>query len=190
MAALSGTILGQSPTKKALLILDIQDDFTGKQARMPVEPQQANQMIQRLNSLVTRLDPATYEIIYIGNEFRKFDFLNLFRNFAAIKGTSGTKLDNRLVISSKNYFPKNKENAFSNPALNTFLRSKAVTELFITGLKAEACVYSTTKGAIKNGYKVNILTDCIATTSDKKREKMLLRYIKAGATNLNSSTIN
>jgi len=189
MATISTTVSGQSQPKKALLILDIQDDFTGNNARMPMDTFQTNQMINNLNNLVTNLDESSYEIIYIGNEFSKFDFLNIFRNFAAMKGTKGIKQDSRLKIISGNYFPKNKENAFTNPSLDAFLKSKSVTELFISGLKAEACVFSTTKGAIKNGYKVNVLTDCIATTSNRKRDKMLQRYVKAGAYNLSSAAL-
>ncbi|MFC4231456.1 cysteine hydrolase family protein [Parasediminibacterium paludis] len=189
MATLSTTVFGQSQTKKALLILDIQNDFTGSKARMPMDSTQTHQMIHQLNNLVSHLPASAYEIIYIGNEFSKYDWLNIFRNFAAIKGTTGTKQDSRLKIVSGNYFPKNKENAFTNPALTAFLQSKSITELFISGLKAEACVYSTTKGAIKNGYKVTVLIDCIATTSNKKRERMLQKYLKVGAYNLNSTTL-
>lgn len=189
MATISTAVSGQSQAKKALLILDIQDDFTGNNARMPMDTFQTNQMIHNLNNLVTNLDTSSYEIVYIGNEFLKFDFLNIFRNFAAIKGTKGIKQDNRLKIISDNYFPKNKENAFTNPSLDAFLKSKSIKELFISGLMAEACVYSTTKGAIKNGYKVNVLTDCIATTSNRKRDKMLQKYVKAGAYNLSSAAL-
>ena len=189
MATILTAVSGQSQTKRALLILDIQDDFTGNNAKMPMDSVQTNQMIQNLNNLLTKLAPSNYEIIYIGNEFSRFDFLNLFRNFAAIKGTRGTKQDSRLNIISENYFPKNKENAFTNPALDSFLKSKSVKELFISGLKSEACVYSTTKGALKNGYKVNVLTDCISTTSDKKRDRMLAKYMKVGAHNLTSGTL-
>ncbi|HVZ57683.1 MAG TPA: isochorismatase family cysteine hydrolase [Chitinophagaceae bacterium] len=189
MATISTSLSGQPVTKKALLILDIQDDFTGDNARMPMDAVQVKQMIDNLNSLITKLDPSSYEIVYIGNEFSKHDFLNVFRHFAAIKGTAGTKQDHRLKIISENYFPKNKENAFSNPELNAFLKSKSVTELYLGGLKAEACVFSTAKGAVRKGYKVHILTDCIATTTNKKRIKTLPKYVKAGAYNVTSETI-
>lgn len=189
MATVSTSVSGQSQAKKALLILDIQDDFTGNDARMPMDAVQTEDMINNLNNLVASLDSSFGEIVYIGNEFSKYDLLNIFRNFAAIKGTKGTRPDRRLKIVSGNYFSKNKENAFKNPSLDAFLKSKAITELFISGLKAEACVYSTAKGAIKNGYKVNVLTDCIATTSDKKRSKMLQKYLKAGANTIRSAAI-
>lgn len=189
MAGFSTAVSGRFQTKKALLILDIQDDFTGNYARMPMDIIQTNEMIHNLNKLITSLDRSSCEIIYIGNEFSKFDFLNIFRNFAAVKGTKGIKQDSRLKIISDNYFPKKRENAFTNPSFDAFLKSKSVTELFISGLMAEACVYSTTKAAIKKGYKVNMLIDCIVTTSNRKRDKMLPKYVKAGAYNLCSTAI-
>ena len=64
--------------------------------------------------------------VYIGNEFSKNDFLNIFRNFAAIKDSEGCKIDKRLnVVNEKNYFPKNRGSAFVNKNLKQFLESKS-----------------------------------------------------------------
>ncbi len=167
--------------KSALLIIDIQQDFTGENARMPVCKQQASQMIANLNKLTATLDTATTEIIYIGNEFAKWDLLNLFRNFAAVRGTEGTKQDKRLHVVNKVYFAKEKGNAFTNPELDAYLKSKNIQELYLTGLKAEACVYQTLKGAIAHGYQTAVLADCIATTSEIKRDKMIAKYSEKGA---------
>jgi hypothetical protein len=35
-------------------------------------------------------------VVYDGDEYSKFDILNIFRNFAAIKGSEGANQDNRL----------------------------------------------------------------------------------------------
>ena len=82
------------------------------------------------------------------------------------KGTDGTNLDERLHVVNKIYFPKNKGNAFSNPGLNAYLKSKNAVEIFIGGLYAEACIHGTLKVGLKQNYKINILTDCIATKSE------------------------
>jgi nicotinamidase-related amidase len=161
---------------KGLLILDIQNDFTGAKARMPVSKLQAEQMIASLNRLISQSKEKGLEVIYIGNEFSKNDLLNIFRNFAAIKGQQGSAMDPRLQVINKNYFPKSSSNAFSNKALLYFLQEKNITELIITGLYAEACVWQTMKGALKNNFTVTTIADCVASRSDKKREKMLNRY--------------
>lgn len=179
---LSAQTKAQTTMKKdALLIIDVQQDFTGKNARMPVNKQQASEMIANLNRLTANADTNTTEIVYIGNEFKKWDFLNLFRNFAAVRGTKGTKLDERLHVVNQVYFAKKKGNAFTNPLLDAYLRSQNIKQLYLTGLKAEACIYQTLKGAVKLGYETTVLTDCIATTSGKLRDKMIARYQKKGA---------
>ena len=172
--------------KEAILIMDIQNDFTGENAKMPVDKKQAVQIITNLNKLIDKTDTSKTEIIYIGNEYSKWDVLNIFRNFAAIKGTDGTHLDKRLHVVNKIYFPKNKGNAFSNPDLNSYLKSKNVDEIFIGGLYAEACIYGTLKGGLKQNYKINILTDCIATKSDVNKDKIIEKYEKIGAKNIKS----
>lgn len=189
MATISSNSLEQSAPKKALLMLDIQHDFTSEEAKIPMDFLQTTQMINNLNKLLDETDQENVEVIYIGNEFSKFDFLNIFRNFAAIKNTKGATLDSRLKVVSNNYFAKNKQDAFTNPALNTFLQSNDIKELFISGLMAEACVYATIKSAIKIGYKVNVLTDCITTTSIRKKEKTLLKYLQIGAKNIESKDV-
>lgn len=166
---------------KALLILDIQNDFTGPAARMPVDPQQAAQMIAHLNSIINRTGNEM-EIIYIGNEFPAWDPGNLFRRFAAIRGSAGAKQDERLVAKGDCYFSKKSSSAFSNPSLDTYLKTKQVDELVITGVFAEACVWQTMKAAIRKGYRVGTIADCVAAASDAKRTKMLGVYRKAGIT--------
>ncbi len=172
--------------KKALLIVDIQNDFTSLNAKMPVEEKQAAEMIANLNELVNKPYDSALTVIYIGNEYCKFDPLNVFRNFAALKGTSGAQIDQRLQVVSKNYFPKSRGNAFSNLQLDLFLRRSGIDELYIGGLYAEACIYATLKGAIKLHYTTTVLTDCIATKSEMKRAMMISKYDKLGAKTISS----
>jgi nicotinamidase/pyrazinamidase len=175
--------------KKALLIIDVQEDFTGEDAKMPVDSKQAQIMIGNLNKIVDSSNEKNLELIYIGNEYSKYDILNFFRNFACIKGTDGTKMDKNLHIKSQYYFSKNKGNAFSNPSLIDFLNEHQISQIYISGLYAEACIYATVKGAIKNGFQATILTDCIATKTEKKRVDMIGKYKKLGVKTITSEQL-
>jgi nicotinamidase-related amidase len=186
MTMISNNVIGQSQTKKALLIIDIQKDFTGENAKMPVDSIQGIKMITNLNKIIDKSKELDLTVIYIGNEYSKFDILNVFRNFASIKGSDGAKLDDRLHLATKNYFPKNKGSAFSNPNLDKFLKEQNIAEIFISGLYAEACIYGTTKGAIRNNYLTTVLTDCIATKTDAKRNKMIEKFKNLGAKTITS----
>ena len=175
--------------KKALLILDIQNDFTGENARLPVEKNQAVEMIKNVNFLIENSENLGLEIVYVGNEYSVFNPLNIFRNFAAIKNSEGAKLDEKLKIVGKNYFSKTQGNAFSNSSLTEFLRKENIEDVYISGLYAEACVLSSVKGAMKNGFKTSVISDAIATKSESKRKKCLQKYENIGAKVFSSKEI-
>ena len=166
---------------KALLILDIQNDFTGQHAKFPADQKQVIEIIENINKLTSDTQNNNFVPIYIGNEFSKKDPLNIFRNFSAITGTDGCKLDGRLNVASSNYFSKNKSSAFVNESLENFLNAHAINELYITGVFAEACVWATVREALKKDYKVSVLSNCVASGTDKKKRRMIERYKKAGA---------
>lgn len=173
--------------KNALLVIDIQKDFTSSTARMPVSPQQAEHMIQVVNQL--QEEKKDWEIIYIYNSYSRFDLLNIFRNFAAIKNTEGGKMDERLNILSQNLFSKDKTSAFINPKLDLFLKENGINTLYLTGLYSEACVTRTAVAALKRNYKVNIIQDALASKTEKAREKACQRLASAGATILKSGDL-
>jgi nicotinamidase-related amidase len=173
----------------ALLILDIQNDFTGENAKKPVLKSQVAPMIANMNALLNRKSNHDLTVIYIVNAYSKFDILNIFRNFSAIKGTEGADLDLRLQIISDHIFSKEKGNAFSNPNLDIFLRKNNIKHLYISGLYAEFCVWQTIKSALKKEYKVSVLTDCIASQNDLTRQKMIEKYRKFGIETLSSVEI-
>jgi nicotinamidase-related amidase len=165
---------------EALLVVDIQNDFTGQQARMPVDPLQADEMIENINKLIEHAQQLKLLVIYIVNEYTLFDPLNIFRNFAAIQGSEGAKLDSRLIVSNQNYFPKKAGDAFSNPELTSFLKRKGISEVLVAGVYAEACILQTTKGALRNGFSVKVVADAIGTKSQEKRQRCLDEYRKMG----------
>jgi nicotinamidase-related amidase len=167
-------------SKKALLVIDIQNDFTAENAKMPVNKLQGDKMMANINQLIDDSVNQNMTIIYIGNEYGLFNPLNIFRNFAAIKNTEGTKLDARLHVINEHYFSKAKGNAFSNPDLEYFLKSEQINEIYIGGLYADHCILATAKGAQKLQYNVTILTDCIATKSNEKLSDSIEKFKKLG----------
>jgi nicotinamidase-related amidase len=166
---------------KAILVLDIQNDFTRQNGRLAVSQHKAIKIIANLNKIIDESLQTGLTVIYIGNEYSKFNILNIFRNFAAVKGKNGTKIDSRLHVSTKHYFSKSKDNAFTNPGLHKFLKEREITDVYIGGLYAEACIYKTAKAAIMHNYETTILKDCIATRKEARFNKILRRYQRIGA---------
>lgn len=101
----------------ALFVLDVQKDFTGDKARFPVAKNQVKPMIENINKIISNRNQEKMYIIYIGNEFERYQFIsNWFRNQAALKGSPGAQINEQLKIVNNNYFAKNQGDAFSNPS--------------------------------------------------------------------------
>ena len=60
------------------------------------------------------------------------------------------------------FFIKKRNDAFSVLGFDSILKEKGVTKLFIMGINAGFCIYSTAKTAIEKGYKIITSADVIA----------------------------
>lgn len=190
----SGNKIGIYPNpQKALLIIDIQEDYTGntKWSGSPYT-KQSDKYIELVNSTIKKLSGKKTEIVYIKQEFEGFfgkAVATILVGGLTIKGDPGTQVDKRIIRISDNFFSKPVGDAFSNPELETFLVSHQINELYLAGLDAEYCVHRTAKGALNRGYKVNIITDCILLGDMKKWNAILEKYKSEGIILLSSSDL-
>lgn len=129
-------------SSKALLVIDIQEDYTGV---IPV--------------LLTKL----------------------FSHGTAIKGKPGTEFDKRLNIVSENCFTKSMPSAFTNAELKKYLDKNKIEELDVVGLDGKFCVKETVKGAIKEKYSVNLISNAILFKNENKREEVFKSLKELGA---------
>ena len=67
-------------------------------------------------------------------------------------------------------------------AAQFLLRANNITEFFIAGADATACVKSTCYNMSKAGYTVHVLSDCITSYDKKKLSEMLEYYASKGCT--------
>ena len=59
----------------------------------------------------------------------------------------------------------------------------SISEFYITGADAVACVKSTCFNVAKAGHKVNVLSDCITSSYKRKIDDMLRYYESKGCEN-------
>ena len=167
--------------RHALMLIDFQVDFLSDDGRMPVARNQVWPVIEATRLALESAGRAGDAIIAIGNEFRKGDYLmNLLRLGASIEGSSGSRWDERIPIDGIEYLPKWATSAFVNPDLGRWLESNSVKKLTLAGLKANACVAATAKGALERGMKVRILKDAVACGSDGSRAAAISRLERRG----------
>ena len=83
-----------------------------------------------------------------------------------------------LKVVSDYIFTKSKSSALTSEPFAAFIRKHGITEFYLAGADAAACVKSTCFNLTKSGYTVRVLSDCI-TSYDKKKLPELLAYYKS-----------
>ena len=71
--------------------------------------------------------------------------------------------------------------ALTNKELALFLEENAISDLYITGLLAEACIKGTTMAAIRNHYHAVLVEDAVGSKYTKKKLASLLYCERKGA---------
>ena len=175
--------------QKALVVMDMQLDFLGENAKLPIE-NQVEDLIKTVNDIIEDFNGKGYEIIYIRSVFSKNDIANSFRNKAAIAGTTGIEIDPRINIVSENIFDKKRSSAFSNKDFENYLMKNQINELYIIGLMVEGCVYKTAISGLDRKYTVNFIENAVGVWKKKNLEPTKEKLNKKGAKIITYETKN
>ena len=85
-----------------------------------------------------------------------------------------------MKVVSGHIFTKTKSNALTSEDFATFIQENAITEFFIAGADATACVKSTCFNMKKSDYTVHVISDCITSYNKNKIPEMLAYYKSKG----------
>jgi len=175
-----GPRIGNYPAPRAaLLIIDIQEDYTGPQARKPFRG--GDRIVGVSNALLAQAQAKGVVVVYIKNVIDN-PIMSAIMGGLNAPGSPGTEMDRRLIKApGARTFTKNRSDAFSTPELDAYLRENHVDQILITGLDGAYCVNATARGALNRGYKVTLFQDGIATESSKSIEKLAQGWREAGA---------
>lgn len=162
---------------KALMVIDVQEDYTGVFGKQPPLFKNVDAQIKTINRLINNASKSGMKVVYIRQIFDNNFFTRKFIG-RAIDGLPGTEVDNRIKVINSNDFTKKISDAFSNPKLEAFLISSQVNEVYLVGLDAAYCVYYTAMGALNRGYRVTVVEDAVMTR--KNMSDVLTQYEKDG----------
>ena len=151
--------------KKALIVIDIQKDIT----------KNYKEIIDNINNAIDWAVNNHIHVVYIRHE-------NLSAGTRTFKpNTAGAEFTPDLKIVSENIFTKFKGNALTSEAFTEFIRQNEISDFYITGADAAACVKSTCYNLCKANYGVYVLADCITSYNKKKIDEMLRYYERKGS---------
>jgi len=150
--------------KKTLVIIDIQNDMT----------KNYKDVIDNINKSIDWAFNNNIHVTYIRHE-------NLSDGTRTFKpNTKGSELASDLKIVSQNVFTKFKGNALTSKEFTDFIEEKEISDFYITGGDATACVKSTCFNLRKANYEVSVLSDCITSWSKKEIPAMIEYYESKG----------
>jgi nicotinamidase-related amidase len=155
--------------KKALVVIDIQNDIT----------KNYKDIIDSVNRSIDWAVENGIHVVYIKH-------YNLSAGTRTFKpNTPGSELVSDMKLVSKNIFEKSKGNALTSEGFVDFIKKNGISEFYITGADAIACVKSTVFNMRKENYKVTVLSDCITSYDKRKIDEMLNYYEKNGCEIIN-----
>ena len=151
-------------SKKALVVIDIQNDIT----------KHYKDIIDSINAAIDWAVAGSMEVVYIRHN-------NLSAGTRTFKpDTKGAELVPELKVVSNNVFVKSKANALTSEAFSEFIQENGINEFYIIGADATACVKSTCFNMTKAGYRVHVISDCVTSYDLKKMDEMLAYYTDKG----------
>lgn len=146
---------------RALIVIDLQNDIT----------KNYKEIIERVNLAIDWAVQNKLWVVYIQHN-------NLSSGTRTFKpGTRGAEFVPELNVVSDHVFTKSKSNALTSDAFNAFIQGHGISDFYIVGADAVACIKSTCYNMTKSGYSVSVLSDCI-TSYDKKKLPELFAYYK------------
>ncbi|MBC2582266.1 hypothetical protein [Clostridium sp. DJ247] len=66
-------------SKKALIVIDIQEDATGKTARKPLPYKNSNELINNVNSIIESSAEKEFTVVYIKHEINNNFLIELYQ---------------------------------------------------------------------------------------------------------------
>lgn len=150
--------------KKSLVVIDLQNDIT----------RNYKEIIDNVNRSIDWAVENEIPVVYIKH-------YNLSAGTRTFKpDTLGAELVPDMKIVSKNIFVKSKGNALTSENFADFIRKNEISEFYITGADAIACVKSTVFNMCRENFKVTVISDGITSYDKRKIDEMLKYYEKNG----------
>ena len=148
----------------ALVVIDLQNDIT----------KNYREIIEKVNEAIDWAAGKALWVVYIQHN-------NLSAGTRTFKpGTHGAELVPEMKVVSDHIFTKSKSNALTSEEFAAFIQEHGITEFYVVGADATACIKSTCFNMTKSGYTVHVLSDCVMSYDKKKLPEMLAYYESKG----------
>jgi len=142
--------------RKALLIIDVQNDYFPNGKCELCQSEEALEAIKRLLKYFRENSQPVWYVQHISEENAAF----------LIPNTDGASIHREIKpLDSNKVIEKHYPNSFYETDLQKELKRNSVTELVVCGMMTHMCVDTTVRAAQDLGYQVTLISDACATKS-------------------------
>lgn len=179
--------------KKALLIVDVQNDFCPGGA---LAVKDGDKVVPVINGIIDKFD-----LVLASKDWHPVDSVHFEKwPVHCVQNTYGAdfhpdlqtnKIDRVLLKGTQNKDEGYSAFEATNISLADFLRGEGVTDLYVCGLATDYCVKATALDACKLGFRTYVITDAVAAVNlNPGDDKKALEEISSqGCILVNSSEI-
>jgi len=153
----------------AMLVIDMQHDFVDREAPIPCRG--ALLVVPKIKKLVEEAHQKKIPVIYT-RELHRPDKVDLGRELDGdcpihcVEGARGAEIVSELSPSEGDYvIGKRRYSCFFGTDLQVLLKGLGTDVLYLTGVATDVCVYLTAMDAHQLDYRIKIVKDCVAGTS-------------------------
>ena len=184
------------PTGLALIVVDVQRDFCPGGA---LAVKDGDKIVPKLNKVIGAAEAAGRPV-YFTRDWHPPSHISFKRQGGVwpshcVKDTPGAGFYSDLLIPrsatviSKGDKPRKEAySGFQGTTLAKLLRSKGVDEIFVGGLATDYCVKETAIDALREGFNVDVMTDCVRAVNLKPGDgARALRTVRAKGAELTTS---
>ncbi|HHF98346.1 bifunctional nicotinamidase/pyrazinamidase [Candidatus Aerophobetes bacterium] len=180
--------------KKALLIVDVQNDFCpGGALAVP----EGDKVVPTLNRYIELFSKKSFPIFasrdWHPEKTRHFkEFGGLWPEHC-VQGTKGAEFhpglllpENTIVVSKgmdpdKDSYSVFEAFDFQGRRFDDILRSMGIVELYVGGIATDYCVKESVLDALKKGFKINLLIDAVKGVDEAQSRRAIEKMLSLGA---------
>lgn len=139
---------------KALILIDIQEEYFEKGALELVNPIPASENAKKILEHFRKENDTIVHVQHISGEGVPF----------FVPGTQGVEIhENVKPLAGEKVITKHFPNSFRDTDLLEYLQSKEITHLVIAGMMTHMCIDAGTRAAFDFGFQCTVIGDACAT---------------------------
>ncbi|WP_022671011.1 cysteine hydrolase family protein [Hippea alviniae] len=161
--------------KKAILVVDMLNDFTLDNAPLKVE--ENRKIIPNIKELLEKERKNNTPIIYVCDSHLPDDREFKIWPKHCVKGTEGAQIVDELKPKESDFIvEKTTYDGFYRTNLDDLLKQLGVDHLIITGCVINICILYTASSAVLRGYQVEIPLNCVSALDEESRRCAIAQF--------------